>query len=110
MTDRLNNLEERTGQVEHRLVRVEEKLETVSTSIEDLALSMARGFNAIDVAIDEQRRYTEFAFTRLESKMDAGFARVDSGFARLERKLDQFIGVQLATNQLVEQRLRPLES
>ena len=41
--------------------------------------------------------------------MDGGFAKTDTGFARLERKLDQFIDVQLQTNQLVERRLRALE-
>jgi hypothetical protein len=34
---------------------------------------------------------------------------MDAGFGRLERKLDQFIEVQLHTNQLVERRLLALE-
>ena len=48
--------------------------------------------------------------------MDAGFAKVDdrlagldAGLARVERKLDQFIDVQMRTNELVERRLRALE-
>jgi hypothetical protein len=48
--------------------------------------------------------------------MDAGFAKVDdrlallgAGLSRVERKLDQFIDVQMRTNELVERRLRALE-
>ena len=59
----------------------------------------------VDAAFVEQRQYTEFAFSRLEAKMDAGFGRV----GRVERKLDQFIDVQLQANQLVERRLTALE-
>src|SRR5438132_10375170 len=70
-------------------------------------------FNTIDAALIEQRQYTEFAYSRLDAKMDAGFAKsdakMDAGFARLERKLDQFIDVQLQTNQLMDRRLRALE-
>ena len=47
---------------------------------------------------------------RIGTKMDAGFVRVDAGLARVERKLDQFIDVQSKTNELVERRLRALES
>jgi hypothetical protein len=36
--------------------------------------------------------------------------RSDDRFGRLERKLDQFIDVQVRTNDLVERRLRALES
>jgi len=66
-------------------------------------------FDAVDAAFLEQRQYTEFCYSRLEAKMDAGFAKTDAGFGRLERKLDQFIDVQLQTNRLVDRRLRALE-
>jgi hypothetical protein len=65
-----------------------------------------RRFDRVDAAILEQRQYTEFAYSRLEAKMDAGFGRV----GRIERKLDHFIDVQLQTNQLVDRRLRALEA
>jgi hypothetical protein len=117
MADRINN-------IEVRLSRVEEKVDGIVASIADLSVSMARGFSGVDVVIDEQRKYTEFAFSRHESKVDAGFARVDANFARvdahfervegnfarLERKLDQLIDTQSETNQLVDRRLRALES
>ena len=75
-----------------------------------------RRFDAVDATLLEQRQFTEFGYARLDAKMDAGFARLDGkmdgGFARserVERKLDQFIDVQLQTNQLVERRLDALE-
>jgi hypothetical protein len=77
MADRIDN-------IEVRLSRVEEKVHGIVVSIADLSVSMARGFSGVDVAIDEQRKYTEFAFSRLESKVDAGFARVDANFGRVD--------------------------
>ena len=103
MADRIDNLTERV-QV------VEDKLEQLTTTVSELSATMDRGFRAVDEAFLEQRQYTEFCFTRLEAKMDAGFVRVDAGLARVERKLDQFIDVQSKTNELVERRLRALES
>jgi hypothetical protein len=35
---------------------------------------------------------------------------MDAGFGRIERTLNQFIDVQLQTNQLVDRRLRALEA
>jgi TolA-binding protein len=125
MADRIDDLAQRVG-------RLEDRVETMATSLQDLSAAVTAGFV-------EQREYTEFASSRLEAKMDAGFARVDAnaarleatmdagfarvdanavrlevkmdaGFSRIERKLDQFIDVQLETNQLVGRRLRALES
>jgi hypothetical protein len=87
MADRIDHLTERV-QV------VEQKVDQLSTTVSALSESVAAGFV-------EQREYTEFSHARLEAKMDAGFARVD----RIERKLVQFIDVQLQTNALVERRL-----
>jgi hypothetical protein len=46
----------------------------------------------VDAAIVEQRAYTEFAYEKLNAKMDVGFARLDgemdAGFARLDQKID----------------------
>ncbi len=113
MADRIDDLTE-------RVQTVEEKLDRLSASVD-------QRFDQVDAAFIEQRQYTEFAYSRLDAKMDVGFAKMDArfakmdakidggfaktdtGFARLERKLDQFIDVQLQTNQLVERRLRALE-
>jgi hypothetical protein len=113
MADRIDDL---TGRVQ----AVDEKLNKLSASVDQLSASVDRRFalvdqrfeavdrrfDAVDAAILEQREYTEFAFSQLEAKMDA---KMDAGFGRLERKLDQFIDVQLQTNQLVDRRLRALE-
>ena len=110
MADRIDNLTERVQVVEG-------KLEQLTMTVTELSATMERGFRAVDEAFLEQRQYTEFCFARLETKMDAGFERVDARFnrmegslARVERKLDQFIDVQSKANELVERRLRGLES
>ena len=109
MADRIDDP---TGRVQ----AVEEKVDQLSATVDQLSTSVDRRFDAVDAAFLEQRQYTEFCYSRLEAKMDAGFAKTDAGFAktdagfgRLERKLDQFIDVQLQTNRLVDRRLRALE-
>jgi len=106
-----------------RIDRLEERIQVVEVKVDHLATAMVAGFQAVDDALREQREYTEFAFARLEQKMDAGFAKmdarfagiddrfsnVDAGLARVERKLDQFIDMQIRTNELVDRRLRALE-
>jgi hypothetical protein len=67
-----------------RVLTVERKLDTLSASVD------AR-FDAVDEALVEQRRYTEFAFQKLDAKMDERFDRLEARFARFERKLDRFI-------------------
>ena len=120
-----------------RIDRLEERIQVVEGKVDQLASAMYAGFQAVGDALREQREYTEFAFSRLEQRMDAGFAgiddrfskmderfskiddrfskiddhfsKIDAGLASVERKLDQFIDVQIRTNDLVERRLRALE-
>lgn len=103
-----------------RIDRLEERIQVVEGKVDQLASAMFAGFQAVDDALREQREYTEFAFARLEqrleARMDAGFAtmddrfsKTDAGLARVERKIDQFIDVQIRTNELVERRLGALE-
>jgi hypothetical protein len=73
----------------NRVRRVEERLDL-------LAASLNTRFDGVDAAFVEQRQYTEFAFARLETKMDAGVAL-----------LKEFIDEQRRTNDLVERRLNP---
>lgn len=82
---------ERSGDRSDRVASIEKK-------VDSLAASVDVRFEEVAGALLEQRRYTEFAFDQLntrigqlEEKMDSRFARVDSHFARLERKLDQLI-------------------
>ena len=95
MPDRIDDLTE-------RVQAVEEKVDQLSASVDQRFAAVDQRFDAVDAALREQREYTEFCYSRLEAKMDAGFGR-------LERKLDQFIDVQIQTNQLVNRRLRALE-
>ena len=95
MPDRIDDLTE-------RVQAVEEKVDQLSASVDQRFAAVDQRFDAVDAALREQREYTEFCYSRLEAKMDAGFGR-------LERKLDQFIDVQIQTNQLVDRRLRGLE-
>jgi hypothetical protein len=83
--------------------------ETTDQKLDALSASVGRRFGAVDEALTEQRRYTEFAFDKLATGMKAGFDKVDGRFNRLERKLDQFIDTQAKTNELVERRLKALE-
>ena len=111
-----------------------DRMDRLEKKVDDLAASIDRRFEAVDSAFLEQRQYTEFAFGKLEAKMDAGFASVetrmnagfagiDSRFMRLEHTLDDFIkqqgeaseaqrqmnDAQRHANQLVERRLAGLE-
>ena len=69
-----------------------ERVEVIEQKLDGLIQSVDARFDQVDAAIVEQRAYTEFAYEKLDSKMDAGFARLDSkmdtGFARLDSKMD----------------------
>lgn len=104
-----------------------ERVERVEQKVDDLATSVDRRFAEFSEALAEGRRYTEFAFDRLEGRFDrlegrfdalearfdgleGRFGVLEGRFGRLERKLDQFIDVQSRANALVERRLNALES
>ncbi|MBA2303686.1 MAG: hypothetical protein H0W08_13750 [Acidobacteria bacterium] len=78
MADGLDNLPE-------RVQAVEQKLDALSTSLDDR-------FDQVDAAMADQRLFTEFAYGRLDSKMDAGFARIDQHFAQVDGRLAQVDG------------------
>lgn len=102
MTDRIDDLSARVQAVEEKVDKLSVSVSQLSASMDQRFASVDQRFDAVDAAFVEQREYTEFCYSRLEAKVDAGFGR-------LERKLDQFIDVQLQTNQLVDRRLRALE-
>jgi hypothetical protein len=74
-----------SGNLPERVQRVEQKLDA-------LRASMDAGFEHVDAALLEQREYTEFAYEKLDAKMDAGFFRLDrkmdAGFSRLDQRMD----------------------
>jgi hypothetical protein len=77
---------EMTGALEalpERVDRIEQKLDALSVSVD-------QRFDLVDEHFAEQRRYTEFAFerldqriTRLERTMIAGFDRLEAAIAGL---------------------------
>jgi chromosome segregation ATPase len=89
-----------------------ERLTSVETKLDSLAATMERRFDEVAEALVEQRRYTDSAYERLDTKtsqidgrlgeldarvvrldekVDSGFERMDQRFSRLDRKLDQLI-------------------
>ena len=103
---RFDGVDQRFDGVDQRFEAVDQRFDAVDRRFD----AVDRRFDALEAAIVEQREYTDFAFTQLDHKIDAGFAQWDDRFSRFERKLDQFIDVQVRTNDLVERRLRALES
>jgi archaellum component FlaC len=85
MTNGSSDLPERVGVIE-------QKLDGLIQSVDARFAQVDTRFDQVDAAIIEQRAYTEFAYEKLDSKMDAGFARLDrkmdAGFARLDQKID----------------------
>jgi hypothetical protein len=92
-----------------RVRGIEEKLDGLAASVDARFAGVDARFDQVDAqfeqiyaAITEQRAYTEFAYERLDAKMDSGFSRLDqkmdAGFAqvggqlaRLDRKSDQIM-------------------
>jgi hypothetical protein len=77
-----------------RLEVVEQKVDRLSASVDERFKQIDKRFdqvderfNGIEAALVEQRQYTQFAYERLDAKID-GLA---TGFVRLERKMDQII-------------------
>jgi len=127
MADRIDDLTKRVETVETKLDRLSASVDQRFDQVDRRFEEVDRRFDQVDAAIVEQLEYTEFAYSRLEAKMEAGFSRLegkiaaessrldakmDAGFGhvrRIERKLDQFIDVQLQANELMDRRLRALE-
>jgi hypothetical protein len=87
------NLTRRVDGLEIKLDDVSEKIDRLSDSIDQRFEQVDRRFEQIDAAFVEQRQYTEFAYQRLDTKMDAGFGRLEGHMGRVERKVDQLIDI-----------------
>jgi hypothetical protein len=68
------------------------RVQLIEQKLDALSVSVAAGFQHLDAALLEQREYTEFAYEKLDARMDEGFSRVDrkmdAGFSRLDQKMD----------------------
>ncbi|HMB82210.1 MAG TPA: hypothetical protein VKI43_19175 [Vicinamibacterales bacterium] len=78
-----------TNTLPERVQVVEEKLDRLSESVDQRFDAADKRFDAVDAAFLEQRQYTEFAYSRLETKMDARFDRVDGRLDHLDGRLDR---------------------
>jgi predicted nucleic acid-binding Zn-ribbon protein len=85
--ERFKQVDERFNQVDERFNQVDERLKQIDKRFDQVD----ERFNGIEAALVEQRQYTEFAYERLDAKID-GLA---TGFVRLERKMDQIIDLHL---------------
>lgn len=85
------NLTRRVDGLEIKLDDVSEKIDRLSDSIDQRFEQVDRRFEQVDAAFVEQRQYTEFAYQRLDTRMDAGFSRLEGHIVRVERKVDQLI-------------------
>ena len=99
-----------------RVERIEQKLDKQFTEVQEHFVEQRRY---------EQRRYIEFAYDKLDQRIDGldqrmtdGFARLDEridgldnrmtdGFSRLERKFDQFIDTPSRATSAARRRARP---
>ena len=117
MTNGSGNLPERVQGIEQKLDALSAFVDARFEQVDRQFDQVDRRFDDLDAALLEQKAYTEFAyekldakmdagfsrldqkmdagFSRLDQKMDAGFAQADGRFARLERKIDQIIDLHL---------------
>jgi predicted nuclease with TOPRIM domain len=78
---------------------VEQKLDVLSASVDKRFNAVDENFKAVTAALVEQREYTEFAFGRLEARLDrmeapldrmeARFDRMDAGVDRMDARVDR---------------------
>ena len=66
---------------------VEQKLDVLSVSFDRRFNAVDENFKAVTAALVEQREYTEFAFGRLEDRID----RLEFRFDRTEPRLDRMV-------------------
>lgn len=94
----VKSVESQVDRLETRVESVERTVDSLESKVDLLASTVDERFAEVAEAFVEQRRYTDFAFERLDASMtslDGRMATLEtamhSGFARLDRKLDQLI-------------------
>jgi septation ring formation regulator EzrA len=92
---RFEAIDQRFDAVDQRFEAIDQRFEAIDQRFD----AVDKQFEAVAAAIVEQRQYTEFAFGRMDTRLE-----------RIERTLHQFIDTQTKTNDLVERRLQRLES
>ncbi len=81
--------------VPETLETIAEKITALSTSTDARFAAVDKRFDDVSDALVEQRKYTEFAFGKLRTEMNAKFSglrtEMNGGFGRLDRKLDRVL-------------------
>jgi chromosome segregation ATPase len=115
------SVDERFDAVNRRFDAVDRRFEAIDRRFEALDERLEREFQAISDQFVEQRKYTEFAFERLQAHIDTrleGLERTlgvhtnqlsqhSSQLSRLERKVDQLLDLQLRPSGRARRRLLP---
>lgn len=68
-----------------RVDRIEQKLDSLAASVDRRFDDVDRRFNEVTDVLVEQRRYTEFAFDRLDSKLTTVDTKLDEVLRILRR-------------------------
>ena len=74
---------------------VPDRITIVEQKIDALSLSVDRRFDEVREHFVEQREYIEFAFGRLDQKMDVRFAQIDARLAQMDVRFER-MDVRLA--------------
>lgn len=70
------------------LERLPARVETIEYKLDGFIVSVGGRFDEVTDALVEQRQHTEFAFARLEERMNARFDKVDGRLEGMEKRLD----------------------
>ncbi|HVG70695.1 MAG TPA: hypothetical protein VM819_07285 [Vicinamibacterales bacterium] len=68
-----------------RVDRIEQKLDSLATSMDERFATVDHRFDEVSEAFAEQRRYTEFAFERLDKRLTAMDGKLDEVLRILRR-------------------------
>jgi hypothetical protein len=68
-----------------RVDRIEQKLDSLATSMDERFATVDHRFDEVSEAFAEQRRYTEFAFERLDTRLTAMDGKLDEVLRILRR-------------------------
>jgi len=79
----------------------------LSERAERIEQKLDKQFTEVQEHFVEQRRYIEFAYDKLDKRVDGLDKRMTDGFSRLERKFDQFIVTPSRPTSAARRRARP---
>src|SRR5215510_15133671 len=82
-----------TATVEARFDSVDKRFDAVDKRFE----AVDKQFEEVTEALVEQREYTEYAFDRLRTEINAGSRQIRGDISRLERKLDRVLDTRTRT-------------